>query len=141
MIAIGIDTGMNTGIAVWDIPTQKFTIITSTFIHRAMAMVTEIYERGQLKIVRIEDARLRKWIPEQETEKAERGRREGAGYVKAHAAIWEDFLKDLGIPFQLVAPKDNETKWNAETFNNVTKWKGNTNQHGRDSGFLVFGWR
>lgn len=93
---------------------------------------------GQV-FVRMEDARLRKWIPRQKTETAERGRREGAGYVKAHCAIWEDFCKIWGIPYELVEPKRNKTKVKADHFKKLTGWAGQTNEHERDAAFLVVG--
>lgn len=90
-------------------------------------------------IVRIEDARLRKWIPRMPNISRELGRREGAGYVKAHAAIWQDFLEDLGIDYELVPPKNNKTKVNAEYFKSLTGYEGKTTEHARDACMLVFG--
>lgn len=93
---------------------------------------------GQV-FIRIEDARQRTWIPRQKTETAERGRREGAGYVKAHCAIWENFCEHIGIPYELVAPKNNKTKVDAAYFKKLTGYKEKTNTHMRDSAMLVIG--
>lgn len=89
--------------------------------------------------VRVEDARKRKWVPWQENEKAERGKREGAGSVKRDAIIWEDYLEELGVDYEMVAPKDNKTKLTAEAFKAVTKHDGITSEHARDAAMLVFG--
>lgn len=94
---------------------------------------------GQV-FIRIEDARQRIWIPRQKTESAERGRREGAGYVKAHCAIWEDFCIRIGIPHELVAPKNNKTKVTAVYFKKLTGWDKQTNDHERDAAMLVVGY-
>lgn len=89
--------------------------------------------------IRVEDARLRKWIPYQKNEKAEAGRREGAGSVKRDAKIWEDFLTDIGADFEMVAPKNNKTKVTAAFFKKLTGYQGKTNEHERDAAMLVVG--
>lgn len=50
------------------------------------------------------------------------------------------FLKDLGVKFEMVAPKMNVTKLTQETFKRYTGWKKLTNEHGRDAAMLVFGY-
>lgn len=137
---IGIDCGVETGIACWWKPKKELTSVTSCSILKAINSVKWLVSihPGAIK-VRVEDARLRKWIPQQKNEKAERGRREGAGSVKRDAQIWEEFLTDAGIPFELVAPKDNKTKMEAGLFKKMTGWHKPTNNHGRDAAMLVFG--
>jgi hypothetical protein len=137
---IGIDTGVNTGWCVWYKPKKFIRQLMTLSIHKAMKEL-EAWQRvapGQI-FVRLEDARLRTWIPKQKNEKAERGRREGAGSVKRDAQIWEDFLKDLGIAFELVAPKNNKTKVTADYFRKLTGYTERTNEHERDAAMLVFG--
>lgn len=41
---IGIDTGVDTGIAVWDRKTRKLTSVKTTSIHRAMETVLKMYK-------------------------------------------------------------------------------------------------
>lgn len=89
--------------------------------------------------VRVEDARQRTWVPWQKNEKAERGKREGAGSVKRDAKIWEDFLTDLGVPFEMVPPKNNKTKVSAEYLKQLTGYTGTTSKHARDAAMLVIG--
>jgi hypothetical protein len=137
---IGIDTGCNTGICAYSRKEKKILYLDTVMIHKAMEYVASFHKAypGQV-FVRVEDARLRKWIPKQKNEKAERGRREGAGSVKRDAVIWEDFLTDLKINFEMVAPKNNNTKVDAAYFKKLTRWEGKTNSHNRDSALLVFG--
>jgi hypothetical protein len=138
---IGIDAGTKTGFCVWRKSESQMMQIGCYPIHKAMSQV-EYWNRfapGQV-FVRLEDARLRKWIPRQKTESAERGRREGAGYVKSHCAIWEGFLKDLGVPYELVAPKNNKTKVKADYFAKLTGYMERTNEHMRDAAMLVVGY-
>lgn len=138
---IGIDTGVNTGFAVWDKEKRKLIIIEVVKIHTAMQWIqdTNVANHGFIK-VRIEDARLRKWIPRQKNARDEAGMREGAGSIKRDAIIWEDYLTDIGIEFELVAPKDNKTKIKSDYFARLTGWAKKTNEHGRDAAMLVFGY-
>lgn len=89
MIHIGIDTGTNTGFAVWDSEKRQLLEIATLTITKAMERVL-IYrnialETGNEIELRIEDARLRKWYGNSGREKLQ-----GAGAVKRDAHIWED---------------------------------------------------
>jgi hypothetical protein len=131
---IGIDTGVKTGIAVWSVQEKKFTIVETTKIHKAMDRVKFFHDGYDIK-VRVEDARLRKWIP------YESGREvlQGVGSVKRDASIWEDFLTDIICPHELVPPKNNKTKISKEYFNKITGWDRPSSSHARDAAMLVFG--
>ncbi len=136
---IGIDPGHETGLSMWDRDLQKLHV-ESTQLHRAMESIREAFDADLGRIlVRLEDARLRKWIPRMPDKSREAGRREGAGYVKGHCTAWEDFLEDLGVDYELVAPKNNRTKMRAEAFRHLTKYPGKTSEHGRDAAMLVYG--
>lgn len=139
MIYIGIDTGVHTGIAVWNSDRKEFVYLNTLKIHEAVNLV---YNYTDLDIpfqVRFEDARQRKWIPMSKNMTAELGRAQGAGYVKAHCQIWEDFLTDYQIPFEAIAPRRNLTKLSAEQFGRITGYKGRTSEHSRDAAMLVYG--
>jgi hypothetical protein len=139
---VGIDSGTETGFAEWsrEAP-RRLVSVKSLLIHQAMSKVDELYRyHGNRLYVRVEDARLRTWIPSMPSESRERGRREGAGSVKRDAVIWEDFLKDLGVDFEMVAPKNNKTKVTHEFFTKLTGWDKPTNGHGRDAAMMVYGY-
>ena len=139
MIYIGIDTGVHTGVAVWDSEQKEFVVVDTMKIHEAMNFV---YNYADLDItiqVRFEDARQRKWIPMSKNMTGELGRAQGAGYVKAHCQIWEDYLTDYQIPFEAIAPRRNVTKLSAEQFARITGYKGRTSEHARDAAMLVYG--
>lgn len=136
---IGLDTGVLTGAAIWDRQEKRFVRITSGTITAMMKIVA--YANSSLPggiFVRFEDARLRTWIPYEETEKDERGRREGAGSVKRDAKIWEDYLVEENIAFESVAPMNNMTKLDADRFRLTTGYRERTNEHERDAAMLVF---
>ncbi len=137
---IGIDTGVNTGLCIWSKPNKKIHWLDAYKIHEAMDVVKDWVKNYPGDVfIRVEDARLRKWIPREKNAKDEAGRREGAGSVKRDAIIWEDFLKSIRAEFEMVAPKNNKTKMKAEYFGKVTGWTEQTNEHTRDAAMLVFG--
>src|SRR5580765_684237 len=103
-----------------------------------MQFIREYKSAGFDILVRIEDARLRKWIPQEKDIQQRIGRAKGAGSVSRDAKIWEDFLTDLNIDFELVPPKKGMTKYNAASFNRLTKYEGKTSSHARDAALLVF---
>ena len=109
MIYIGIDTGVNTGVAVWDNRQRTFLQIETMMIHRAMEIVKgykqNAYMNGTKIIVRVEDARKRTWYGYNDPKK-DRDKLQGAGSVKRDCKIWEDFLTDIKVEFQMVAPKN-----------------------------------
>lgn len=135
-IYIGIDTGSNTGIAIWSQEENKLIHVETVKIHRAMKIVeAHIEQYGTEKIVvRFEDARLRKWYGNSGREKLQ-----GAGSVKRDAVIWQDFLAELGVENKAIAPANNTTKMSADQFKRITGWTGKTNEHGRDAAWLVYG--
>ena len=136
---IGIDCGVETGYAVWDTETRRLLDVRTLRLHQALTFVLNIYEQRIPLTVVFEDARQRRWIPREGSLAQWKGRAMGAGSVKRDAVIWEDFCKDLGIPYLAEPPKKGLTKWNAETFKKVTGWKGRTSNHARDAALLVFG--
>jgi hypothetical protein len=129
MTFIGIDTGKHTGIAVYN---DGFLSIETTLIHKAMEAVLSLHASGDV-FVRIEDARQRRWLGNKGREALQ-----GAGSIKRDATIWEDFLTDKKIPFEMVAPSRNSTKLSAEVFKRLTGWQGRTSEHSRDAAMLVF---
>ena len=144
MIYIGIDTGVNTGMAVWDSKERKFKEIETVKIHVAMKTVADyisVYGRDNV-VVKVVDARQRRWYGREAdfmSREAESKKFQGVGSVKRDCTIWEDYLKDAGVRFHMIAPKDNITKMDADKFRNLTGWAGRTNEHNRDAAMLVFG--
>ncbi|MEI6059403.1 MAG: hypothetical protein WCR72_01790 [Bacteroidota bacterium] len=128
---IGIDPGTNTGLAIWDSIEKKLLSVRSCKIHAAFDFICNMHNDETL--IRIEDARLRKWYG-----KNTKGKDQGAGGIKRDCSIWEDFLKDNGFNFEMVDPKHQTTKLSSEQFKKMTGWEGTTNEHGRDAGMLVF---
>lgn len=136
--AIGIDPGVNTGVAVWDRAAGMLVIVDTGTITEVMEAV-KLWSFDRDFKVFFEDARQRRWIPDTRDLGREMGRRQGAGSVKRDCQIWEDFCRENGIPYEAVAPQRNRTKLSAGEFASLTGWKRRTNEHGRDAAMLVFG--
>lgn len=132
---IGIDTGVNTGMAIYH--KGEFLDIITTDIISALDRIREMSESGLEVKVYIEDARLRKYFGRESREKVE-AKKQGAGSVKRDSKIWDDTLTNLGIEHYMISPKDNSTKMRAEYFKLITGYKGKTNEHNRDAAMLVF---
>lgn len=130
--AIGIDCGTNTGLAIYDVQAKKLVQCSTLKIHRAMEVI--INYREHKIIVFVEDARLAVFGRSNDYNRAQ-----GAGSVKRDAAIWEDFLTDLGVEFQMKRPNKKITKLGKYEFEKITGYKGLTSSHSRDAGMMVFG--
>lgn len=139
MIVVGIDPGMNTGLAVWDTSHRQFLDIRCSGIVDAMRYLAELQQTRQIGLVVFEDARKRKWIPREKNLSEFRGRAMGAGSVKRDCSIWEEWCNTFAIPFVSPPPRQGMTKWTDESFRGVTGYDRRTNQHGRDAALLVFG--
>ena len=129
-IYIGIDAGTKTGLAIWDKTSQQFIELLTVPIHTAMEWI-KAYNGEGLTVV-VEDARQVRFNTSPE-------KAQGAGYVKAHAQIWEAFLEDKGISYEMRRPNKAMTKWDADRFKRQTGWQGRTTTHSRDAALLVFG--
>lgn len=159
MIVIGIDPGDHTGLAVWDTGQQRFRLLATLPLHKAMQEVIKWSTAAELRDIRkgkkvhvvCEDARQRTWFAPERNASEYRGKLMGAGAAKRDARIWEEFLSDkdvalpyaddLGLTFTMHKPQVHGTKWNADTFARYTGFTGRTSEHSRDAALLVYGWR
>lgn len=132
---IGIDTGVNTGVAVWQ--DGELLAVESMTITQAMRLIQDFdNKRGIVKLY-IEDAR--KWIGFHGKTKATQARIQGAGSVKRDAKIWEDWCKENGYEVVFVKPMGKGLKKSADEFKRITGWQGRTNEHARDAAMIVYG--
>lgn len=131
-VVIGIDCGVKTGYAAWAVKAKKFYTLKTCKIHEVMAELLKVKDDFAL-FVKVEDARQVRF-------KTDANKAKGAGSVCRDAKIWEDFLTDYGISFEMVRPSKALTKWDAKKFQTVTGYTGKTDQHGRDAAMLVYGY-
>lgn len=133
---IGIDTGVHTGFAVWHSDTKYLAEVSTYTITQAMErvkMIADIRGKDNIRLF-IEDARQRKWFGHSGREKLQ-----GAGSVKRDSRIWEDWCREQGLQYRMIAPGCNRTKLTEAQFKTITKWQGRTSEHARDAACLVFG--
>lgn len=138
MLYIGIDCGVNTGLAVYNSATKRLESLETLPIHRAADRVRELAKAGPVKVY-FEDARQRTWFEPEKTRSDYRGKLMGAGAVKRDSKIWEDILTDWKIPFEMIPPKHNATKMKDFYFARVTGYTARCSEHARDAAMLVFG--
>jgi hypothetical protein len=124
----GIDTGVNTGLAIWNCQNKAFELFGTYMIHQAFEIVKAYSKKGSI-LVRVEDART-----------IGGGKRsgynaQGAGSIKRDGKAWQDFLEDYKIDFQMLAP--NNTKVGIPYFEKATGIKSRTSEHCRDACMIV----
>ena len=131
-VVIGIDSGVNTGFAIWGVSMKAFIGVVCTNILSAMEDILKLKNSDEYEIVSVvvEDARQVKY-------KTSKYKAQGAGSVKRDCQIWEDFLKRHDINHRFVRPNAKITKLNADVFKRTTGYQGKTNEHGRDAAMLV----
>ena len=141
-ILCGLDPGSHTGMAIWDGASRSFREVATLPLHRALEEVkrwhyTCLMQGVEFRVI-FEDARQRTWFPKDRNSSEYRGHLMGAGAAKRDAAIWEEFLTAMHIPFTAQKPQAGTTKWNADYWAKVTGWTGRTSEHARDAALLVF---
>ena len=129
---IGIDTGVNTGFAVYDRELKQLIRVSSTSIHELLHDMRFVSVHFKDFLVVVEDARQVQF-------NTDKMKAQGAGSVKRDAKIWNDFLDDYQIPYMMVRPKKSITKLSADEFKAITGWTERTNSHARDAAMLVWG--
>lgn len=131
--AIGIDPGVTTGYAIWDVKEKKFQYVSSGSILEVMRKLEVYTVFGKNKFF-IENPNLRKWYGKNSNSKLQ-----GAGSIKRDYSIWVEWFKYHECDYQELNPKNIRTKVNQKLFKDLTKWEEQTNEHSRDSGMMVFG--
>lgn len=128
-LIIGIDAGVNTGVAIWNRQERSFLLIKTVSILEAFRIVKS--HKESVAHVFVEDARQVKY-------RVNAAKSQGAGSVKRDCQIWEDFLIMYGISSTFVRPNKSITKMDSSLFSRTTGYTGRTSSHGRDAAMLVF---
>lgn len=137
MIVLGLDPGVNTGLAVYrDGKLVELDTIEPYQIHNVWS---SFYEA---KFVVFEDSRLQShvWIPSQSKGVAANIARK-IGMVDAWCYMIERGCELYDIPYMRVSPKAKGEKLNAEDFKRITGWTGKSNQHERDAAMVAWQFR
>jgi hypothetical protein len=144
-ILVGIDPGVNTGLAVYNqISGQLDTVLTCDIL-AAMetidGLVNQVkqgsYGQSVAVILYVENPNLRTFFG-----KTGREVLQGAGSVKRDFSIWETYAQKRGLQLVGIHPKNSggkfEGKAGAELFKKVTGWQKLTSTHARQAAALVY---
>lgn len=131
---VGIDPGVNTGLAVWSSLTQRLLRVESM---KAVEAEDYLIERiGAPMHVVVEDTRKLRLPAKLQSS----GRLKGAGSVHRDTGRWQEFLEHHKIPHTMAGLSPKEFReGSAEWFNKRTGWNKRNNEHGRSAAGLVFG--
>jgi len=139
---IGIDCGRQTGWAEWEDRLDRFTKLETYDFWGAIDELSLVAAFNKLndyetKVI-IEDPGLNKptFVPKGMPRNVALKKAQDVGRNKENAFLIIKYCEKYQIPFATLRP--SAPKWNAETFKNLTKHQGRTNEHNRDAARLVW---
>lgn len=130
-LAIGIDIGTYTGLAIWNCNKKSFEFIETMPIHQALNKVFNVAIDADVKVYLENVKKIGGNIQAAQ----------GAGSIKRDLSIWCDALNEWAIEFVLIRPSKSRSplfKCTAEFFKLQTGWDKRTSQHARDAAALVY---
>ena len=129
---IGIDCGVNTGMAI--VEGGTYVSIETISITRAINIVSLLIFAGHKVELYVEDPNLRKWYGPNANLK-----KQGAGSVKRDYSIWKTYCKENNIKMHPIHPKDVGSLFDNEIlFKSATKWGKKCSIHARDAARMVY---
>ncbi len=138
MRVIGIDPGVNTGMAVYE--DGELALLHTVQPHQIPLLLSQ-YQIEPL-FVAFEDSRLQShvWLPSQSKGVAANIARK-VGMVDAWCYLIERVCEEYDIAYMRVSPKAKGVKVDAELFKKVVRWNGRSNQHERDAAMVAWHFR
>lgn len=139
-VCVGVDPGVNSGVAVWSCHSKKFLILSTGKAveaeHYIKTLWDDLRSQGKTLMVYVEDVRSLR-LPKHLQNP---GRTKGAGSVGRDVQRFLDFLEYNGIPHQAakLSPKEfrsGDGAW----FKAKTGYEGRTSEHARSAAGLVWG--
>jgi hypothetical protein len=146
-IAIGIDPGVSTGFAVWDIRAKKFSLICTLDFWSTIDKIKEYHSHyGDNLLVVIENPNGNKPVFFKKGVKSNAMAirvGQNVGSNKREASLLIEYCNINGISVKEVVPKGSKNKKGKVTkeyFAKISGYTERTSQHGRDAGMLVVGY-
>jgi len=143
MIYIGLDPGVNTGMAIWD-PHKKIITYAKTLsfwdvIQKLMILKDE---EPELHVVIENPAGNKpvfrtKFAGQTGNDRVMDKITQNIGSNKRDGQLLAEFCANANIPLTLVTP--SKKKYTKETFEKLTRYTTLTSQHSRDAAMLVWG--
>lgn len=145
MLYIGIDPGINTGIAGWYKPTQWLKFTETVAFWRCIEILqyyAEHKEDEPCKVI-MEDPNLNKPVFKRNIQNDRRDLKiaQNVGQNKRDAQLIKEFCELKGLEIECVRPTSR--KWTKQYFKAITGWNQKaitrTTQHEIDAAKLVYG--
>jgi hypothetical protein len=141
MLLIGIDPGVNTGVAVFKDGVLD-NLITFTHWEAIDYIKDRSKNHGLVNMVIFEDSRKTRAIFQRGVSPlAMRKIARNVGMVDAYCKEIEELCKCLNIPFGSVSPRSKGAKLDSKLFKAVTGWAKRSNQHERDASMVAWPYR
>lgn len=136
-IWIGIDPGVNTGIATWNAATKKFVSVQSMSAIKAETTILAMQKLwGDRMTVLVEDSRSNYVPPDMRRPEQIKG----VGSVHRDCSRWQEFLEYHQVKHAMMPLSRNPLrKSSSADFKRITGYQDPTNAHGRDAAALVYG--
>lgn len=135
---IGIDGGVNTGIAVYDRSKRELTTCQTMTFWGVYEEIVNLRNPRETLII-IEDPEQNRPIFKHLHSQAAQSKLAGnVGGVKRESRLLMEGLRRRG--FEVIAVRPTTGKVKADYFAQLTKWKGRTSQHARDAAMLCYGY-
>lgn len=138
MNVIGIDPGMNMGLAIYEDGKLKELLTIEPI---GLADIFSHY-CGDPLFIAFEDSRLQShvWIPSQSKGVAANIARK-IGMVDAWCYMIERLCESYDVAYMRISPKAKGEKLNDEDFRRITGWAKKSNQHERDAAMVSWQFR
>lgn len=135
-IILGIDPGVNTGIAIFK-RGALYTLVTI-----APHQLPEFIANAEPSRVIFEDSRLTSFMFNQvKSRPAALKMARNVGEIDAWCRVITSVCEGLGIPAHGISPASKGAKLSAEAFTRATGWTGASNQHTRDAAMCAWKYR
>lgn len=153
---IGIDPGLNTGLAVWSTINKKFILLKTSDFWGAIDLIKDFRSKidNNELFIRIEAPQLISTIFDNRINGKKQAQKlkiaQNVGQNKKESLLLEQYCIKKELNFNMVRPTartsaktilsmrpKHETA--AQCFNRITGWCGRSSEHSRDAGMLVYG--
>jgi hypothetical protein len=136
MTLIGIDPGVNTGIAIF----EAGALVELLTVH-PLDIRSLLAARKPGRVI-FEDSRLTSPVWGRGTNAAAAAKiARNVGMVDGVCSLIVEACERLGIVAHSISPKGKGAKLNAEQFERVTGWEKSSNQHVRDASMVAWPYR
>lgn len=142
---IGIDPGVNTGLAIYNPENKKFELHTKSF-WLAFHIIKELYEHNTdyELVIYIEDSTQNRPVFEERITGKNIGTAlkiaQYVGSNKRDCQLWFEFCEYANIEYYRIRPSGKSgTKIPKKNFEKITGYTGRSSQHSRDAAMMVVG--